>query len=94
MIDHDMLFADAIDPRTAPHKTIDGGLMETVTISPKFQVVLPRSVRERFDLRPGERIQVISYEGRIELIPVRPARSLRGSLRGMSTTLEREDDRL
>lgn len=68
--------------------------METVTISAKFQVVIPRSVREHFDLRPGERVQVIAYEGRIELVPVRPAREFRGFLRGMSTELEREDDRL
>lgn len=68
--------------------------MEKVTISPKYQVVIPRSVRERLRLRPGQQVQVIPYENRIEFIPLRPARELRGSLQGMSTDLERETDRL
>jgi len=68
--------------------------VETVTISPKYQVVIPRSVRERMDLRPGQQVQVIPYENRIEFIPLRPARELRGFLRGMRTDLEREPDRL
>lgn len=68
--------------------------MERVTISPKYQVVIPRSVRERLHLRPGQQVQVIPYEDRIEFIPLRPARELRGFLRGLSTELERERDRL
>lgn len=68
--------------------------MEKVTISPKFQVVIPRSVRERLNLRPGQQVQVISFENRIEFIPVRSAAELRGSLKGMSTDLSRDDDRL
>ena len=68
--------------------------METVAISPKFQVVIPRSVRERLKLKPGQQVQVISHENRIEIIPVRSARELRGSLRGMSTDLKREEDRM
>jgi AbrB family looped-hinge helix DNA binding protein len=68
--------------------------MEKVTISPKFQVVIPRSVRERLNLRPGQQVQVIPYEDRIEFIPLRPARELRGSMRGMPTRVEREEDRL
>ncbi len=68
--------------------------METVTISPKYQVVIPRSVRERLNLRPGQQVQVIPYENRIEFIPLRPARELRGFLRGMRTDFEREPDRL
>lgn len=68
--------------------------MEKVTISPKFQVVIPRSVREQLNLYPGQQVQVIPYEGRIEFIPVRPARELRGFLRGMSTDLVRDRDRL
>ncbi len=68
--------------------------METVTISPKYQVVIPRSVRERLNLHPGQQVQVIPYENRIEFIPLRPARELRGFLRGMPTELDREPDRL
>lgn len=68
--------------------------MEKVTISPKFQVVTPRSIRERMDLRPGQQVQVIQYENRIEFIPLRPAREPRGSLRGMPTDLARDPDRL
>lgn len=68
--------------------------MEKVTISPKFQVVIPRSVRERLDLKPGQQVQVIPYDDRIEFIPLRPARELRGSLRGMCTDLERDEDRV
>jgi AbrB family looped-hinge helix DNA binding protein len=67
--------------------------MSTVTISPKFQVVIPKEVRERLDLRPGQKVQVIAYAERIELIPVRGVRELRGSLRGIDTTVPREDDR-
>jgi AbrB family looped-hinge helix DNA binding protein len=68
--------------------------METVTVSPKFQVVIPRSVRERFGIRPGQQMQVIAYDDRIEVIPVRPARELRGFLSGLKNTFEREEDRL
>ncbi|CAN5777344.1 hypothetical protein BH23GEM3_BH23GEM3_04190 [soil metagenome] len=68
--------------------------MEKVILSPKFQVVIPRSVRELLNLKPGQQIQVIPYENRIEFIPLRSARELRGSLRGMSTDLTRDPDRL
>ena len=67
--------------------------MNTVTISPKFQVVIPKDIREALALRPGQRIQAIAYEGRIELIPITPPRQLRGFLSGLDTSVEREDDR-
>lgn len=67
--------------------------METVTVSPKYQVVIPRSVREPLGLRPGQKVQVTRYEDRIELIPLRPIEEMRGFLRGMDTTVEREADR-
>ena len=73
---------------------IDGDAVEKVTISPEFQVVIPRSIRERLNLRPGQQIQVIPYEDRIEFIPLRPASELRGFLRGMPTDLVRDPDRL
>ncbi len=68
--------------------------METVTVSPKFQVVIPRTVRESLKLRPGQKVQVIPYENRIELIPLKPAKKMRGFLKGIDTTVEREPDRL
>ena len=68
--------------------------METVIISPDYQVAIPRSVCERLNLRPGQQVQVIPYENRIEVIPLRPARELRGFLQGLATDLERESDRL
>jgi AbrB family looped-hinge helix DNA binding protein len=68
--------------------------METVTVSPKFQVVIPRAIRDSLDLRPGQKVQVIQYGDRIELIPLRPIRETRGFLRGIDTTVEREADRV
>jgi len=65
-----------------------------VTVSPEFQVVIPKDVREALSLRPGEKLEVIRYENRIELIPVRPIREMRGFLRGMDTTLDRDADRV
>ncbi|HEX3157255.1 MAG TPA: AbrB/MazE/SpoVT family DNA-binding domain-containing protein [Gemmatimonadaceae bacterium] len=67
--------------------------MDVVTISPKFQVVIPRAVRERLKLSPGQKVQALVYDGRVELIPLRPARALRGFLRGIDTTVERDADR-
>jgi AbrB family looped-hinge helix DNA binding protein len=68
--------------------------METVTLSPKFQVVIPQSVRDALQLKPGEKLRVMRYENRVEFVPVRPMKEMRGFLRGMDTTIEREDDRL
>lgn len=67
--------------------------MEVVTLSPKFQVVIPRDVRRSLGLKAGQKIQVILYDNRIELIPVVPARKAKGFLKGIDTTLEREPDR-
>jgi len=68
--------------------------MDTVTISPKYQVVIPKRIRESLRLKPGQKVQAIEYDGRIELIPVRPAREMRGFLKGIDTTIEREEDRV
>lgn len=68
--------------------------METVTISPKFQIVIPKSIRERLKLRAGQKIQAIAYQDRIELVPVRPARAMKGFVTGIDTTVRRESDRL
>lgn len=67
--------------------------MSAVTVSTKFQVVIPLAVRETMGLVPGTKLQVIQYEDRIEMIPVRTSKSLRGSLRGLDTSVPRERDR-
>ena len=68
--------------------------MATVTISPKFQVVIPREIREKLGLKPGQQVQAIAYRGRIELIPVRPLKEMRGIVEGIDTSIEREGDRV
>lgn len=68
--------------------------METVTVSPKYQVVIPRKIREQIGLEPGQRVQVILYGDRIELVPLKPMKEMRGFVRGIDTDVEREEDRL
>ena len=68
--------------------------MNTVTLSSKFQIVIPLAVREELQLSPGEKLRVIPYGDRLELIPVRPITEMRGFISGMDTNIEREDDRL
>ena len=67
--------------------------MTAVTVSPKFQVVIPKEVREELGLSPGQKIQVVVYGDRIELIPVKPIKQMRGFLRGIDTRVPREEDR-
>ena len=67
--------------------------MVTVTLSPKFQVVIPKAIRDLLRLRPGQKIQAIAYDNRVELIPVRRARELRGFVKGIDTTVDRDQDR-
>jgi len=68
--------------------------MPTVIVSPKFQVVIPKEIREVLAVRPGAKLQVFRVGNRIELILVRPIREMRGLLRGIETNLERDPDRL
>jgi len=68
--------------------------MNTVTISPKYQVVIPRTIRESLGLRPGTKVQVLEYMDRIEFIPVRKMKTMRGFLKGMNAQVKRERDRL
>jgi AbrB family looped-hinge helix DNA binding protein len=67
--------------------------MAAVTVSPKFQVVIPKEIRKKLGLLPGQRIQLVVYGDRIELIPVRPIKRMRGFLKGIDTRVPREDDR-
>ena len=66
--------------------------MDTVTLSPKFQVVIPLAIRKALHLTAGDKLRVIRYADRVEFIPVRPMQEMRGFLRGMETTVEREED--
>ena len=68
--------------------------MQTVIVSPKYQVVIPKKIREALHIHPGQKIQVLEYNGRIELIPERDIKELRGFLKGINTEFEREADRV
>ena len=68
--------------------------MSMVTISPKFQVVIPQKIREAMGLRSGEKAQVLQYRNRVEIIPLREMRKLRGYLKGIDTSFQRDTDRL
>ena len=67
--------------------------MKEVTVSPKFQVVIPRAVRESLGIKPGQKVQVLQYGDRIELVPVKSVKEMRGFLKGIDTVVEREPDR-
>jgi AbrB family looped-hinge helix DNA binding protein len=68
--------------------------METITLSPKFQVVIPKSIRETLDLRPSQKFSVVCDGTRIQLVPLEPPKKLRGFLAGLDTTVPRDADRL
>jgi AbrB family looped-hinge helix DNA binding protein len=68
--------------------------METLTISPKYQVVIPKDIREKLGLTPGQKIRALVYEDRIELIPIRPIKRMRGFLKGIDVRVDREADRV
>ena len=68
--------------------------MQSVTVSPKFQVVIPRPIRDRLRLQPGQKMRVIEYSGRVEFIPERDISELRGFVKGINTSFKREEDRV
>jgi AbrB family looped-hinge helix DNA binding protein len=68
--------------------------MKAVTVSSKFQVVIPRELRESMGIRPGARFQVLQYENRLELIPIKEPQDLRGFIKGIDTAVNREEDRV
>ena len=68
--------------------------MEAVKISPKYQVVIPKKLREALNLKPGQKIQMVAFEDRIEMIPVRKISDMKGFLKGIETTVDREADRI
>jgi AbrB family looped-hinge helix DNA binding protein len=68
--------------------------MEVVKISPKFQVVIPKRLREALRLSPGQKVQMVVYGDRIEMIPLRKISEMKGFLKGINTIVEREPDRI
>lgn len=67
--------------------------MRTVTISPKFQIVIPKEIREALELSPGEKLHVFSYQNRLEFVTIKDVKKMRGFLKGIDTTIERDKDR-
>ena len=68
--------------------------MTAVTVSPKYQVVIPKDVRESLGIFSGQKIQVLTYQNRIELIPIKPMKKMRGFLKGINTKVMRDKDRV
>ena len=68
--------------------------MTIVTISSRYQIVIPRDVRERLELRPGQKVQALPFKGRVELIPLEPIEAARGLVRGIDTQVPRDGDRV
>ena len=68
--------------------------MTAVTVSPKFEVVIPKEIRESMGIVSGQKVQIMTYQNRIELIPLKPMKELRGLLKGIDTDVERDSDRL
>jgi len=68
--------------------------MNTITVSSKYQIVIPAKIRVALGIKPGEKLHAIEYRGRIELVPVRATKVARGSLRGISTDVPRDADRV
>ncbi len=68
--------------------------MIAVTVSPKFQVVIPKEVRESMGIVPGQKIQILTYRNRIEMIPVKPMKKMKGFLKDIDTEVKRDKDRI
>ena len=68
--------------------------MTSVTVSPKYQIVIPKGIRESMGIVSGQKVQITSYQGRIEVIPLKPMKAMRGFLQGIDTTVLREEERL
>jgi AbrB family looped-hinge helix DNA binding protein len=68
--------------------------MDTVTLSPKFQVVIPKSIREELELQPSQKFSIVHDGLRIQLVPLEPPKKLRGFLAGLDTAVPRDADRL
>jgi AbrB family looped-hinge helix DNA binding protein len=68
--------------------------MSTVTVSPKFQVVIPKDIRRKLGIKPGQKLQVFQYDNRIEYVLIRNVRDLKGVAKGIDTSVpDDEEDR-
>ena len=68
--------------------------MTEVTVSPKFQIVIPKEIRESMGIVSGQKVQIMSYQGRIEVIPLKPMKEMKGFLKGIDTIVAKEEDRI
>lgn len=68
--------------------------MTTVTVSPKYQVVIPKEVRESMGIFSGQKIQMLTYQNRIELVPIKSMKKMKGFLKGIDTEVSRDKDRI
>jgi len=68
--------------------------MVTVTVSPKFQVVIPKAVREKLGIRRGQKLQILQFSDRIEYVLLRDIKRMRGFLKGIKTDVRRQKDRI
>ena len=68
--------------------------MAAVTVSPKFQVVIPKEIRENLGIFSGQKVQMLMYKGRIELIPLKQMSEMKGFLQGIDTDVQRDGDRV
>lgn len=80
--------------RPFENHVMKAGTMSIVTISSRYQVVIPKDVRERLRLKPGQKVQALPFKGRVELIPLEPIEAARGFVRGIDTSVPREGDRI
>lgn len=67
--------------------------MDIVTVSPKYQIVVPKSARAAFKLKPGQKLRVVVIGERLHLVPVKPIKAYRGFLKGLDSSVPRESDR-
>ncbi len=68
--------------------------MKTVTVSPKYQVVIPKAARQMLGIQAGQKLVILAYQNRIVLLPERPIQEARGSLKVIDTRIDREEDRI
>lgn len=89
-----MTYEIMVDTVYVKHTQMRNWLMVTVTVSPKFQVVIPKAVRERLGIRPGQKLQILQFSDRIEFVLLQNIKSMKGFLKGIKTDVKRHKDRI